>query len=340
MRPRIFLTTLFLSLTLSGATSLAGGFEGNGGNNITPEFTQLTQNLSAMLKTQSLGPVFPTVNPEAFAAAVDSANLIVEVRDTLTLNGQIAEALNFPSSQTGQKNRIQINRSTWPALSTTRKYLLAFHEVLGLIGVDDVNNHLSLALGRIPEDLLTSAATGWWSGYNYAEPCGAATLHEAKADCARKLGRWANFTTSHGDVWSIVTSPALTFLEPGTKGTIWARGSVQEFLVYRSWGLKRIEITSVDCLGGLKPVRTAELRSGLRKGLAEVPTMPRLSFVLQDHKYEMYTRDIFELAANRFVTALASESGQRHAWIGVGDSGGNFLGRTSTEFLVCRQELE
>jgi|GEM_PF-6376244 len=140
MRKAIFA----LSLSLASVThAYEGGSSSGGGNFREMEFHARIDKLVEIVRQDAVSKIFQ----EAFAVE-DLERLSHEVRvefvaSTLFKDGVLKDALNFPEDV-----RVLVSIPSWDALAARapEKDLLVFHELLGLLRVDDSKYALSRKL--------------------------------------------------------------------------------------------------------------------------------------------------------------------------------------------------
>jgi len=159
MNPTIqhLLTIVILasSQLLDTSCFAAGGIGSGGGDSAEAEFVSIGQGIAQSLRGD-LGPSFPEINQSAFTQAVNSTQVIMTSLH-LQLNGDDRDAINYPVD-----TKIEVNRPTWIKLTPANKVRLAFHEYLGIVGVEHdaytVSSRLQSVLGDAKILSLAAAA--------------------------------------------------------------------------------------------------------------------------------------------------------------------------------------
>ncbi len=111
----------------------AGPGSGGGGDTYAIEFKRVAEKiLETFSKDPSLSSIFPQVDLPTFREKLLS--LKIETKDRLLLNGEEMDAINYPD-----RNLLLLSRNRWVRISQTpgHQASLAFHELLGLMGIDD-----------------------------------------------------------------------------------------------------------------------------------------------------------------------------------------------------------
>ena len=129
---KLLLTIVLLSTTFSYAQQ--GGV--GGGDSAELEFKAMGQGLAQRL-TKDLGSFFPEVSTTAFSQAVKDTKVVMTSLE-LMLDGSPRDALNFPS-----EHKIEVNRQKWIKLTPAKKASLAFHEYLGIMGLEHEDYSIS-----------------------------------------------------------------------------------------------------------------------------------------------------------------------------------------------------
>ncbi len=118
-----------------------GGQEGGGGDAYATDFVGHARVLLAGLHSRPIEGVDPVV----LARALDE--VLVSSEPRLFLDEREVDAINYPFSS---PPRIKLSRKGWDALKETPhlKYRLAFHEYLGILGIDDTGYQISSRLNQ------------------------------------------------------------------------------------------------------------------------------------------------------------------------------------------------
>ncbi len=135
---KLFVILALLSLPVSAAIK-DGNERGNGGDEYAKEFIRAGLNVAQILETNPIHGV----DLELLRKAIRETK--VNSRVTLSLRGNEVDAINYPDAL---NPRILLSRTAWDRLkdSPHRRDFLAFHEYLGIMGVDDSNYAYSLRL--------------------------------------------------------------------------------------------------------------------------------------------------------------------------------------------------
>jgi hypothetical protein len=139
-------TLLFAIIALTAISALAtetNGIErGNGGDEISQEFVLIGYELVESLQRDPIAGI----HAEKLFQAVQNTK-VISTSQKLILRGQEVSAINDPSAL---PPRITINQQAWQEMneSSHKKVFLAFHEYLGILGIDDSNYQISSLLDR------------------------------------------------------------------------------------------------------------------------------------------------------------------------------------------------
>jgi hypothetical protein len=135
-----------LLLTAAGSISsmafgAAGGTSGGGGDSYSFEFVSLGYNVISSLKQDPISEI----NIAKLARAVTTTR--VNSKDSLTLDGNLVDAINYPDSK---NPRIEISRSGWNRLANepAEKMTLVLHEYLGILKLNDQQYQISHKLSH------------------------------------------------------------------------------------------------------------------------------------------------------------------------------------------------
>ncbi len=144
-------------LILGGiSNAFAGGGEtGNGGDPVEQQFVRAGRDaLGVVISNAS---IFPTVEVAVFQAALDGGVRVIATDDKLEdMHGNPKSLLNFP-----KEKKILINRSAWVNIGEDEKSkcALAFHEYLGIFGLEQDNYSLSSRLLMLIDDQKISGGS-------------------------------------------------------------------------------------------------------------------------------------------------------------------------------------
>lgn len=138
----LYLIVLLLTASVGQAFAYVESTDrGNGGDEISQSFVEVGYKLvESLMKDPVAG-----VDTEALLQAVKATRVFSEER--LVLRGTEVDAINYPDPQSP---RILVSRSRWAAMekSSHRRVFLAFHEYLGIMGLDDSSYQISSRLDR------------------------------------------------------------------------------------------------------------------------------------------------------------------------------------------------
>ena len=128
------------------------GIDSGGGDSAEAEFVNIGRGVAAALRA---GKVDLGIDLNAYEQVVTTTTVSM-VRESLFLDGQERDAINYPCEK-----KIIVNRNHWIPLAPVLKVQLAFHEFLGIAGLEHngypISSQLVTALGR--EKLNEIAAT-------------------------------------------------------------------------------------------------------------------------------------------------------------------------------------
>lgn len=138
------MTLIRMSLFLWAAVAAAersGHATGNGGQSAAQEFVSMGYELAEWLPSR---PV-EGVDAAAFRRVVETTRVTTQAQ--LALNGALVDAINYPDAN---EPRIELSLNGWERMQGGRhqRVLLAFHEYLGILGVDDSRYQVSSKLDR------------------------------------------------------------------------------------------------------------------------------------------------------------------------------------------------
>lgn len=134
------MTRLLLAfcLLVSLPASARDGRDGNGGTEIALEFKQL--GAKAIAAVQASPALYPEVSGHDLTARLDGASVIVSPEPLFVMKGNLVQectAKNYRDPDT-----ILISRPNWKQIqSEPVKQALAFHEVLGLAGIEGTGDY-------------------------------------------------------------------------------------------------------------------------------------------------------------------------------------------------------
>jgi hypothetical protein len=148
---------LITSLALS-ASAHAGVRDGGGGDAAEVEFSNIGKQLVTML--QAKGNV--GFDLTALKSAVDATQVSM-LRHQLFDKGVERDAMNYPTEK-----QIEVNRAYWIGLQAVPKVELAFHEYLGIAGIEhDVYTISSNLVNVLGVDVITKMAAQALPNLNY-----------------------------------------------------------------------------------------------------------------------------------------------------------------------------
>lgn len=162
--------------------AIAGGTVGNGGDGVSAEFVLTAQTAVELIKSSVVNDV-KGFKMNAFIGAV--ATTKVNSADSLTLNGNEVDAINYP-----QEKKLVVNRSRWALLrsedQTVPRFMLVLHEYLWLSGSDDSSYKISKTLIQrlSPSKFSTDK---FWSPMN---PTNAISVGFTSPGCGNGSGNW------------------------------------------------------------------------------------------------------------------------------------------------------
>lgn len=119
-----------LAILLYSTQLFAGTKDGGGGNISEIEFVSVGMAVSTLI-SGPLGKSFPEVNADMFSQIVNSTHIEMVDQQLYGPDQVEKDALNFPSL-----HLIRVNQSHWQKLQIESKAELAFHEYLGIMGVE------------------------------------------------------------------------------------------------------------------------------------------------------------------------------------------------------------
>ena len=133
---------LSTSISVFASEPSEGIDRGNGGDEYSQEFVAIGYELVESLMKEPLAGV----DAKALLQAVEGTK-VKSTSQRLLLRGQEVSAINDPLATPPQ---ILISQSAWDKMAneTHRRVFLAFHEYLGIMGLDDSNYQISLRLDR------------------------------------------------------------------------------------------------------------------------------------------------------------------------------------------------
>lgn len=141
---KLLLLSSALSTSISAlAASSAGGIDrGNGGDEYSQEFVAIGYELVESLMKEPLAGV----DAKALLQAVEGTK-VISTSQRLILRGQEVSAINDPMAS---PPTILLNQSAWKRMEQEKhkQVFLAFHEYLGILGINDSNYQVSLRLDR------------------------------------------------------------------------------------------------------------------------------------------------------------------------------------------------
>jgi hypothetical protein len=149
---------LITSLMLSSSAHAKGVRDGGGGDAAEVEFSTIGKQLVTML--QAKGNV--GFDLTALKSAVDATQISM-LRHQLFDNGVERDAMNYPTEK-----QIEVNRAYWIGLQAVPKVELAFHEYLGIAGIEhDVYTVSSTLVNLLGVDVITKMAAQALPNLNY-----------------------------------------------------------------------------------------------------------------------------------------------------------------------------
>ena len=106
--------------------------EGHGGDAVAIEFRAAAVKVAALLKEAPFAQ--GSINPDDFEDYAHSAKITSQARTVL--DGTEVDAINYPDAR---PRKIVVSRSRWfsPDNTANRKLVLAFHEILSLMRIED-----------------------------------------------------------------------------------------------------------------------------------------------------------------------------------------------------------
>lgn len=127
---------LFVQFTLAhqGFAATTGPGSTGGGDPVSQEMRAIITSLPSVLRSKGL-QYFPEIQMEAFERTV-SGTINIELKDDITVNGA-PKAAQFDQA----RNLIQVSPTAWGKITVSEnplavKRAIAFHEVLGLMGIE------------------------------------------------------------------------------------------------------------------------------------------------------------------------------------------------------------
>ncbi|HAR41200.1 MAG TPA: hypothetical protein DCS07_00975 [Bdellovibrionales bacterium] len=123
----IFATAATVLIVSQPSLSFAGGDNSGGGDSAEVEFASIGQGIATALRERNVVLDFDL---NAYQQAISTAQVNM-VRHALYQNNTERDALNYPSEK-----RIEVNRNHWVDLRPVVKVQLAFHEYLGIAGIE------------------------------------------------------------------------------------------------------------------------------------------------------------------------------------------------------------
>lgn len=131
------LCVVLMGLVASPMVSHAGAGSSGGGDAVAAEFTRIAHQISQLVERQPVAEV----SGKDFKEGV--LGTLVRTQDKVFHNGMEVDAINIPSEK-----KIVVSRSRWSDLKAQKrmKYVLVFHEYLGVLGIDDSSYQISKAL--------------------------------------------------------------------------------------------------------------------------------------------------------------------------------------------------
>lgn len=134
-KPSALIATVFMIGSAAfGPAALASKEVGNGGDQIAIEFVDLATSVLSYLK--QVRP--PQIDLARLEKAISTV-LVESTDEALVLRGAVKDAINFP-----EEAKILVNRSAWAKRNNDRtRAVLALHEYLGILGVDDTAYRVS-----------------------------------------------------------------------------------------------------------------------------------------------------------------------------------------------------
>ena len=119
-----------------------GDHAGNGGDSIAIKVKVIGARLVAELRYASKKMPLQ-IDVDKLKTILESSKIETTKKD-LILNGKRKDAINYPN-----ENRIIFNATSWRLLSIQDKRMLVLHELLGLLGVDDKQYEITMALEKV-----------------------------------------------------------------------------------------------------------------------------------------------------------------------------------------------
>ncbi len=123
-----------LSFVVFASSALAEQKDSNGGSGVAAEFIEAAHDLIERL---AVTPV-AGVDSQALKIAINETKVVT--KKNLTLRGDAVDAINYP-----KRKLIEVSVTRWNKLALTPwvKLQLAFHEYLGILGIDDTGYKIS-----------------------------------------------------------------------------------------------------------------------------------------------------------------------------------------------------
>lgn len=120
---------LFSLMILIGAHSSLAGQDRGGGSLVESEFQTISKEIEDNLYSSSI----PGFSIEKFRLSVRTAKIQAVEEKLFDRNGELKDALNYPS-----QNRVEVNIAAWTmASSFYLRAVIVAHEHLGLMGIPD-----------------------------------------------------------------------------------------------------------------------------------------------------------------------------------------------------------